>query len=50
MTACVLVLEMTRQIDLLLPLLATTGSAALTSHMIAGMRDEHKRLQLKRTA
>ena len=48
MTACILVLEMTRQVDLLLPLLATTGAAALTSHVIGAMKDEHKRLHAKK--
>ena len=43
MTACVLVMEMTGQLDLLLPLLATTGTAALTSHLIGTIREESKR-------
>lgn len=35
LTACVLVLEFTRQFDLLLPLLVTTGTAAVVSHRLS---------------
>jgi len=40
MTACVLVLEMTKQIDLVIPLLITAGAAALTSNFLAEKRNK----------
>lgn len=43
LTACALVLELTEQMDHLLPLLATTGTAALTSHLLAALKDEKKK-------
>ena len=35
LTACILVLEFTKQFDLLLPLLVTTGTAAMVSHRLS---------------
>jgi H+/Cl- antiporter ClcA len=40
MTACVLVLEMTKEMNLAIPLLITAGAAALTSNFIAEKRNK----------